>query len=235
MVEQLAIKPREAQSGLDPWRRADWPAPPMPKGLGWLGVVGPGVIVLGMSIGSGEFLLGPAAFVKYGLTLLWVTLVSVFLQAISNPKLMRYVLARGEPAFTGFMRTRPSAPTWAWVYSAFCFLQIGWPAWAATSAGSIFFLMAGRLAGPEDTDAVYYVGVALFLLCVALLLIGRRVGRTLELLNWVLVAVILGGFLLLALIFVPGQTWLAAIVGLSEFDLANRAFNFIPEGTDFFL
>jgi Mn2+/Fe2+ NRAMP family transporter len=207
----------------------------MPRGLGWLGVVGPGVIVLGVSIGSGEFLLGPAAFVKYGLTLLWVTLVSVFLQAILNTEVMRYVLATGEPVFTGFMRTRPSAPTWAWIYAGFVFLQIGWPAWAATSAGIIFFLIAGRLAGPEDSAAVYYIGVGLFLVCVALLLIGKRVGRTLELLNWALVAVILGGFLLLALIFVPGHTWLAATVGLTGFDLASRSFAFIPEGADFFL
>jgi Mn2+/Fe2+ NRAMP family transporter len=207
----------------------------MPRGLAWLGVVGPGVIVLGVSIGSGEFLLGPAVFVKYGLTLLWVTLVSVFLQAILNTEVMRYVVATGEPVFTGFMRTRPSAPTWAWIYAAFVFLQVGWPAWAATSAGIIFFLMAGRLAGPEDSAAVYYIGVALFLVCVTLLLIGRRVGRTLELLNWVLIAVILGGFLLLGLIFVPGHTWLAATVGLTGFDLESRSFAFIPEGVDFFL
>jgi hypothetical protein len=38
-----------------------------------MAAVGPGVIVLGLSIGSGEFLLGPAIFVKHGLTLLWVT------------------------------------------------------------------------------------------------------------------------------------------------------------------
>ena len=41
----------EARSGLDPWTRADLPAPPVPKGLSWIGVVGPGVIVLGLSIG----------------------------------------------------------------------------------------------------------------------------------------------------------------------------------------
>ena len=225
----------DTRTGLDPWVEAELPAAPMPRGFGWLGVVGPGVIVLGVSIGSGEFLLGPAVFVKYGLTLLWVTLVSVFLQAILNTEVMRYVVATGEPVFTGFMRTRPSARAWAWIYAGFVFLQIGWPAWAATSAGIIFFLMAGRLAGPEDSTAVYYIGVALFLVCVTLLLIGRRVGRTLELLNWVLIAVILGGFLLLGLIFVPGHTWLAATVGLTGFDLERRTFAFIPEGVDFFL
>ena len=45
------------------------------RGIDWIKVVGPGVIVLGLSLGGGEFLLGPTAFVRYGLSLLWITLV----------------------------------------------------------------------------------------------------------------------------------------------------------------
>lgn len=58
-----------ARPGLDPWSVAELPVPPAPSGLGWLRVVGPGVIVPGLSIGSGELLLGPAVFVKHGLVL----------------------------------------------------------------------------------------------------------------------------------------------------------------------
>ena len=100
----------ESRSGLDPWVRAELPAPPTPTGLGWLGVVGPGVIVLGASIGSGEFLLGPTVFVRHGLSLLWVTAVAVFLQTVFNTELMRYTIATGEPVYSGFMRTRAPAP-----------------------------------------------------------------------------------------------------------------------------
>ena len=225
----------EARSGLDPWVRADLPAPPVPAGLGWVGVVGPGVIVLGVSIGSGEFLLGPATFVRYGLSLLWVTVVAVFLQTIFNTELMRYTLATGEPVFAGFMRTRPSSTAWAWVYAIFYFLQVGWPAWAGTAAGAIFFLFARRLAGPSDAGTIYNIGVATFLLCVVVLSVGRRVERTLELLNWVLIVSILGGFLVLAVLFVPGAIWLAAIAGLAGFDVPQGSFNFFPAGTDFFL
>jgi hypothetical protein len=207
----------------------------MPKGLGWIGIVGPGVIVLGVSIGSGEFLLGPAAFVRYGLSLLWVTVVAVFLQTIFNTELMRYTVATGEPAFTGFMRTRPSSTAWAWLYALLYFLQVGWPAWAGTAAGAIFFLFSRRLAGPSDTSAIYYIGVATFLACVVVLSVGRRVERTLELLNWALVVSILGGFLVLAAVFVPGSTWMAAVAGLTGFDVPGRSFNFFPAGTDFFL
>jgi hypothetical protein len=225
----------EARTGLDPWVRAEFPAAPMPKGLGWMAVVGPGVIVLGISIGSGEFLLGPALFVKHGLTLLWVCSVAIYLQAIFNTEVMRYVLATGEPVFTGFMRTRPSATAWAWVYAALYFLQVGWPAWAATAAGAIFFLVVGQLPGPADTQTVYYIGVGTFFACVAILLVGRRIERTLEILNWIMVTTILGSFLLLALAVVPAGTWVAAVLGMVGFDATNREFELMPAGVDFFL
>src|SRR5687767_12011671 len=46
-------RPREARTGLAPWNRGELPAPPDTGGLRLLGVVGPGAIVLGASIGSG--------------------------------------------------------------------------------------------------------------------------------------------------------------------------------------
>ncbi|HKY22937.1 MAG TPA: Nramp family divalent metal transporter [Vicinamibacterales bacterium] len=224
---------KETTTGLDPWTRADLPEAPAPQGLQWLGVVGPGVIVLGLSIGGGEFLLGPAAFVRYGLSLLWITLVSVFFQTVFNTELMRYAVATGEPVFTGFMRTRPSRAFWAWFYAGMYFLQTGWPYAAGLSAGAIFFLATGRIAAPADAASIYNIGAATFLICIALLLVGRRIEHTLELLNWVMVVCILGGFLILSLVFVPGGTWLGAAVGLIGFDRVAGGFNFLPSGADF--
>jgi len=233
-VAPEAVRP-EARSGLPAWKPADLPEPPRPRGFGWLGAVGPGVIVLGVSIGSGEFLLGPAVFVKYGLTLLWVTSISVFLQTVFNTELMRYTVATGEPIFTGCMRCRPTSTFWAWTYSILYFLQAGWPAWAATAAGAIFFLFERRVAGAGDATAVYQIGVAAYFVCVAILLVGRRIERTLELLNWVLITVIMSSFLVLALIFVPGAMWTSAIGGLVGYSTSQSTFNFLPPGVDWVL
>src|SRR5687767_6082599 len=222
----------EAQSGLEPWRRSELPEPPSPTGLGWLGVVGPGVIVLGASIGSGEFLLGPAVFVRYGLTLLWVTVAAVFLQTIFNTEVMRYTVATGEPVFTGFMRTRPSSTFWSSLYSVLYILQSGWPAWAATAAGAIFFLMFRRLASPADATVVYQIAVATYAVCVLLLVIGRRIERTLEVLNWAFVVPVLSSFLLLAIIYVPAATWTAAAGGFIGFDPGRGSFAWLPSGMD---
>src|SRR5918992_2653600 len=225
----------EARSGLDPWRIGELPSAPRPRGLGWFSAIGPGVIALGISIGSGEFLLGPAAFVKYGLSLLWVVGVAAVLQTLLNMELMRYTIATGEPVITGFMRTRPHATFWAWFYAALYFLQMGWPGWAGAAAGAVFFLWAKRLPGAAEAGTVYAIGVGLFLLCALILSFGRRIERTLEYLNWIMVAMIITGLGLLALLFVPANTWAAGVIGFTGFDLKTGAFQFVPAGADFFL
>jgi hypothetical protein len=65
--------------------------------------------------------------------------------------------------------------------------------------------------------------------------VGRRIERTLELLNWVLIVCILAGFLALAVLLVPAGTWFAAAAGLAGFDAARGTFDFFPAGVDFFL
>ena len=230
------VSSAEAQTGLEPWRQAALPAPPFTGGLRILGIIGPGAIVLGASIGSGEWLLGPAAFVKYGLALLWVTGVAIVLQTILNTELVRYTLYTGEPAITGFMRTRPRATFWAWFYSILSFLQYGWPAWSGAAAGAIFFLFAGRLPEGADTNTVYYIGVGAYLICVAILVFsGRRIGRTLEILNWTLIVFIIGTLFVLCILFGGAANWLGAAVGFFGYDLQAGRFNFIPANADWFL
>ena len=222
----------ESRSGLDPWTRAELPPPPSPRGFGWLAVCGPGVIVLGLSIGSGEFLLGPAVFVRYGLALLWISTVAIVLQTIFNMEVMRYTVATGEPVFTGFMRTRPSSTMWAAIYATLYLLQFGWPAFAGTAAGATFFLGARRMPTPADANAIYFIGVALFLSCAVIMSVGTRIVRTLEVLNWVLVATTLGGFLAGALVFVPLERWLEGVVGLVGFSVTTNQLQFVPAGAD---
>ena len=234
-TQTVTEAPPEARSGLEAWKIGELPRAPRPQGLGWFSAIGPGVIALGVSIGSGEFLLGPAAFVKYGLSLLWVVGVAALLQTLLNVELMRYTMATGEPIFTGFMRTPPHATFWAWFYASLYFLQMGWPGWAGAAAGAVFFLFAKRLPVASEAGMVYAIGVGLFLLCGCILMIGRRIERTLEYLNWIMVSVIIGGLGILAVLFVPLSTWGAAVAGFAGFDVKTGSFQLVPAGADFFL
>jgi hypothetical protein len=232
----MSSLPREARSGLEPWGRGELPAPPSTQGLRLLAVVGPGAIVLGASIGSGEWLIGPTALVRYGASLLWVTTLAILFQTLFNTEVVRYTLATGEPAFSGFMRTRPHASFWAWVYTTLYVLQTGWPGWAGASAGAFFFLFTGRAAGAPDARTVYLIGALAFVACVAILVFGgRRIERTLELLNWLLVAGILGTLALMCLVFTAPERWLTVAAGFVGFDLERGRMAFMPSGVDFFL
>lgn len=200
-----------------------------------MAAIGPGIIVLGASLGSGEFLLGPAVVLKHGFTLLWIAGVAIVLQTIFNTELMRYTIATGEPVLSGFMRSRPRSSLWAWVYVLLAFLQLGWPAWAATAAGAMFFAGAGRLPIAADHDLVFLCGVVIYLLCFGILLFGRRIERTLEVMNWVLITIIMSGLLVLAVAFGAGEAWRAAGAGYVGWDPATSQFRLIPEGADWFL
>jgi hypothetical protein len=227
---------KETRTGLDPWKVADLPTAPVAKGMSLLGIIGPGAIILGASIGSGEWLLGPATFVKYGLALLWVTSVAVFLQTVLNTEVIRYTLYTGEPAFTGFMRTKPHSTFWAWFYAILFFMQTGWPGWAGASAAAFFLLASGRQSTPDDATTIYLIGVGAFLVCVAILVFsGKRIERTMEILNWIMIAFILGSLVILCIIFGSGSSWAGAITGFVGYDLRAGQFNFIPEGADWFL
>jgi Mn2+/Fe2+ NRAMP family transporter len=83
-------------AGLLPrWGTAELPAPPSFTARNVLRTIGPGVIGLGVAIGSGEWLLAPSIIVRHGPGLLWITTISVLLQVLLNLEMTRYTLYTG--------------------------------------------------------------------------------------------------------------------------------------------
>jgi Mn2+/Fe2+ NRAMP family transporter len=215
---------------LPAWSQAELVAPP-PFGIkNALKLIGPGAIALGVSIGSGEWLLGPAVTAKYGAALLWVASVSILLQVILNQEMVRYTLATGEPIFTGFMRTRPGPQFWGPLYAVLLFFQIGWPGWALSAATAITAAFKGSLTDKADQHTILLWGYAIFLLCVAVIVLGEKVEKTLERAEWFMIAWILGFLLIVGLFFTSGATWLKVWSGF--LGLGGRP---IPEGGDWIL
>jgi hypothetical protein len=112
---------------------------------------------------------------------------------------------------------------------------MGWPGWAGAAAGAAFFLGTRRLPEPEEANTVYLIGVCGFLLCGAILMVGRRIERTLELLNWLLLVMVMSGLGLLVALFVSGGTWGRVLAGFIGYDPVGGGFQFVPPGADFFL
>jgi hypothetical protein len=169
-------------------RSGDLPPPSRLRAM-----LGPSVILAGLSIGSGEFVLWPRLTAEWGLTLFWAAWIGVTIQFFLNMEIERITLATGESAVTGFLRlSRVFGPV---------FLLCGtlpwiWPGWATGAATIVVWQTGGSVAG---------LAIAGLVLCGLILSLGPVIYRTVEAIQIVLVAAIFGLLGSLALLVVPGE------------------------------
>jgi hypothetical protein len=127
-------------------------APPLRR------IVGPSVILVGVGIASGEYILFPYIASQVGLVFLWAAVVGLLTQFFINMEIERYTLATGETAVTGFQR----------LWKPFGLLMIAcaivpniWPAWATSAATITTFLFGGGNANAIAIGAMVLIGIAL--------------------------------------------------------------------------
>ncbi|HZA51081.1 MAG TPA: Nramp family divalent metal transporter, partial [Myxococcaceae bacterium] len=94
--------------------------------------------------------------------------------------------------------------------------------------GALAFIYLGRLPGTEEAGLVKIFGYATFVGSGIILLLGKRIERTLEYVNWFFIAWILLFLFVLDLFIVPAGRWVEGIVGFFRFGT-------IPPGADWFL
>ena len=94
-------------------------------------MLGPSVILVGLSIGSGEFVLWPRLTVEWGFALFWACWTGVTLQFFLNMEIERWTLATGESAVIGFVRL---SRFWAPAFLLCSTVPWIWPGWATGAA-----------------------------------------------------------------------------------------------------
>ena len=201
--------------GLPPWSTADPPAPPPFTCRNVLRVIGPGAILLATAIGGGEWLVGPAAAVKYGATIMGIATIAIVLQLVFNLEAIRYTLYTGEPIYTGFMRLAPGPTSWAVIYVVLTLVQLGWPALALTAGATVFSMGAGRLPGsdPGDVEIVRWLAIGIVGVVALLLLFGGTVERMLEYASWSMLVFIFTFLIVANVVFVPAADWWRTLQG----------------------
>ena len=173
MTIQPVDRPAPAPSEVfDAARNGNLPPMPykdMPKPLPLGQVLGPGVILAGLGVGSGEYILWPFMASTVGLGFLWAALVSVTVQYFLNMEIERYTLATGETAVAGFVRFwKP----WGVLFCFFTILPYMWPGWATSGVTIFTFLLGG--------GDVTLITIGVLVASGVLLTISPVVYRTLE-------------------------------------------------------
>jgi hypothetical protein len=175
--------------------------------------IGPSLIALGISIGSGEWLLGPQAVGQFGFVGIgWVILISAVLQTAYNVECSRYVVATGEVPVVGWGRVPPGYLLWvpaAVFLVIFAFIAGGW----AASAGQGMYALVHGEAPRSGMEEPRIWAIALLVVVFLLTASARKISRALELANWLMVSTILITLVLIDLFVVPWRLWWEGIRG----------------------
>jgi hypothetical protein len=198
---------------LPAWKVAELDAPPRFNFSNSLKVIGPGAIMAATSIGGGEWLVGPAAAVKYSSQIFLIATVAILLQVIFNLEAIRYTLYTGEPILAGIMRLSPGPRFWAGFYAVLGFLQLGWPALAGSAAATLLGAWIGRMPGAADQATLTWIATALILVVVLILSFGGTIERMLERFAWIMLAVVFLFLLVVNVAFVPAAHWASTFAG----------------------
>ncbi|MCY2953078.1 MAG: Nramp family divalent metal transporter [Planctomycetota bacterium] len=194
---------------LPAWSVAELPAPALFRLRNCLTLIGPGLVLVGGAIGTGEFVMGPKTAAQYGGAMLFVVILSILAQVLLNTEVMRYTLVTGEPIMTGFMRSRPGPKFWIVLY---LLLDIGswWPAQAMLAA-QILVVMWYKLGPTADispyTNTIIGVSYVVFILCGVLVLFGGKIYNTISLVITGKFLITLFFMLFTGVFFVSGAVW----------------------------
>ena len=231
-VQTLEHQPAPPQLGsleMPPWSRAELPDAPRFTWRNWVGLLGPGLLMGGASIGGGEWLLGPNVTARYGAGLLWLATLSIVFQVFYNLEVSRYALYTGEPIFTGKFRTMPGPRFWV---VAYLFLDAGsvFPYLAANAATPLLASILGHVPGPADTlrlfgssvvlnqtQMIRGTGICLFLLCLVPLIFGGKIYNSIKAVLSAKVVIVLAFLLFLAVTQTDWATWSTIISGFFQF------------------
>ena len=206
-----------AHGELPRWDVSDLPAPLPFSARNLLKVIGPGAVMAATSIGGGEWLVGPAAAVKYSTAIFLIATIAIVLQVIFNLEAIRYTLYTGEPIYGGIMRLKPGPKFWAVFYTLIGFFQLGWPALAGSAAATLFGAWMGRMPGAPDQPTQAWIATGLIVFVVGILSFGGTIERMLEYFAWTMLAVVFLFLVAINIAFVPLAHWGRTFLGFFSF------------------
>jgi hypothetical protein len=184
--EPVSVVSARLAGHLPPMPERDMP-PPQPLRR----ILGPSVILAGLGVGSGEYIIWPFITAAIGPAFLWAAVLSVTVQYFLNMEIERYTLATGETAIAGFVRRWRH---WGWLFCLFTIVPNIWPGWATGGVTILTFLLGGGNVAWITVGVMFAIGFALTISPVVYQTLERaqffKVGLTLVFLSVAIVAAI---------------------------------------------
>lgn len=203
-------------NSLPPWDTAELPEPKPLSWRNWASFIGPGIVMMGIQIGGGEWLLGPAVTAKYGGGLMWIATVAIIFQVFYNLECGRYALYCGEPVFTGFMRCRPGPSFWVGLMLTMNVAAFV-PGLSTHGAAMLAALYLDRPPTIDDRWLITPLAYACLFGVALPVLLGGKVYNVLQRVMTVKVVVVLGFCFIVGVTCVSPASWWNVFSGFVKF------------------
>lgn len=182
-------------------------------------MIGPSVILAGLALGSGEFILWPSITHQAGFAFFWACVLGVATQFFMNLEITRWALVTGESAITGFSRL---SRHWAGVYLVLNIVPWAIPAWAVGASELTSWLVWGAELDAHGAVVSRHVGplaIASLVGCGLVLTAGPVIYETVERVQLALVGLILVLVVVIAALLVRPDAVAAMARGTIGFQL----------------
>lgn len=182
----------------------------------FINLLGPGIVLVAMGLGSGEYVLWPYLISQFGFGIIWGAVLGILFQYFVSNETGRYTLITGNSVFIGFYKLSRIFPIWFIIST---FLSFGWPGIIGTG-GEIL----GKLLGVEEHK---WLTIAMLLLIGVIFTVGGKVYSTLENTQKIILAISIPAIFVIAVtVLNPGTVteMLKGIVGI------GNGFLFFPAG-----
>ena len=172
---------------IPPMREAELPA----RETSFWKLTGPGAVMIGLAIGSGELILWPWITAKFGTSMMWAAALGVFLQLWVNIEIGRWAVATGESAFTGFARI---SKLWVYFFITLMFVGAFMPGWGRAAGTTVKIVIFGT----DGPGADWLWTGLVFLVALGILFGPKRIYASVERSITFMVLVITLGMLVVA-------------------------------------
>ncbi len=153
-----SVLDRQAPAETKPVAPAEEVVRDLPEPTSLRRMIGPSVILVGVGVASGEYILFPYIASQAGLAFLWAAVVGVAMQFFINMEIERYTLATGQTAITGFQRIwKP----FGLILVLMALLATTWPGWATSAATVATFAIGAGDVNTIAVGALLAIGIAL--------------------------------------------------------------------------
>ncbi|MDP6443199.1 MAG: Nramp family divalent metal transporter [Pirellulaceae bacterium] len=162
----------------------------LPEPVSLRRMIGPSIILAGLALGSGEFILWPYITFKTQFVFFWACMLGVVTQYFLNMEISRWSLATGETAVGGLIRL---SRHFGWILLLLNIIPWMIPAWAKGAAELTSWMIWGPADEGGSLGAHYATPMAIggMVVCGLVLTAGPVIYETIERVQVVLVSLVM--------------------------------------------